>query len=112
MVSVHLQVKMEKCCDMKGFLSFLVLRLISKKSMSGEEIRREIEKRRGQKPSPGTIYPVLKCLKGKGLIADKDRKYSLTFKGRKELEIHLNTFFRTFCDIDEMKYFSTKNAKI
>jgi len=35
---------MEKCCDMKGFLSFMVLRLISKQNMSGEEIRKEIER--------------------------------------------------------------------
>ena len=99
-------------CEMKGFLSFIVLWLLSKEKVTGAGIALELKKRKGSKPSPGTIYPVLKCLKGKGLIADKDRKYSLTFKGRKELEIHLNTFFRTFCDIDEMKYFSTKNAKI
>jgi DNA-binding PadR family transcriptional regulator len=89
---------------MKGFLSFLILWLISKKSMTGTEIASELEKRRGHKPSPGTVYPVLKDLKDKGLLSvDDNKRYSLTKKGRKELDIHINTFFETFCDIDEMR---------
>jgi DNA-binding PadR family transcriptional regulator len=47
---------------------------------------------------------VLKDLKDKELLlTDDDKRYSLTKKGKKELEIHLNTFFNTFCDIDEMR---------
>jgi DNA-binding PadR family transcriptional regulator len=89
---------------MKGFLSFLILWLVSKKSRTGAEIGLELEKRKGHRPSPGTIYPVLKDLKDKGLLSmDDDKRYSLTKKGKKELEIHLNTFFNTFCDIDEMR---------
>jgi DNA-binding PadR family transcriptional regulator len=89
---------------MKGFLSFLILWLLSKESMSGAEIALELEKRKGNRPSPGTIYPVLKDLKDKGLLSmDKEKHYSLTKKGKKELETHLNTFFETFCDIDEMR---------
>lgn len=91
-------------CRMKGFLSFLILWLVSKKGMTGAEMALELEKRKGRKPSPGTIYPVLKNLKDKGLLSmDENKRYSLTKRGRKELEVHLNTFFRTFCDIDEMK---------
>ena len=91
-------------CRMKGFLSFLILWLVSKKNMAGVEIALELEKRKGSKPSPGTIYPVLKDLKDKGLLSvDKNKRYSLTNKGKKELEIHLNTFFETFCDVDEMR---------
>ena len=71
--------------------------------MTGAELALELERRKGNKPSPGTIYPVLKYLKDKGLIMDKERRYSLTSKGKKELEVHLNTFFKTFCDIEEMK---------
>jgi len=89
---------------MKGFLSFLILWLVSKNSMTGAEIALELEKRKGHKPSPGTIYPVLKDLKDKGLLSmDNNKRYSLTKKGKKELEIHINTFFETFCDIDEMR---------
>ena len=91
-------------CQMKGFLSFLILWLVSRKNMTGAEIALELEKRKGHRPSPGTIYPVLKDLKDKELLlTDDDKRYSLTKKGKKELEIHLNTFFNTFCDIDEMR---------
>ncbi|UCE75319.1 MAG: PadR family transcriptional regulator [Methanomassiliicoccales archaeon] len=91
-------------CRMKGFLNFLILWLISKEKMTGAEIAVELEKRKGHKPSPGTIYPVLKELKDKGLLSmDDNKRYSLTKQGKKELEIGLNTFFETFCDIDEMR---------
>ena len=91
-------------CRMKGFLSFLILWLISKKKMTGAEITQELEKRRGHRPSPGTIYPVLKYLTEKNLLkVDDGKKYSLTQKGKEELEMSLDTFFDTFCDIDEMR---------
>ena len=91
-------------CRMKGFLSFLILWIISKKEMTGAEITQELEKRRGHRPSPGTIYPVLKNLTEKKLIkADDTKKYSLTKKGEQELEMSINTFFDTFCDVDEMR---------
>ena len=89
---------------MKGFLSFLILWLINKKKMTGAEITLELEKRKGNKPSPGTIYPVLKDLKDKGfLIIDGNKQYSLTQNGKKELEENLHIFFATFCDVDEMR---------
>ena len=72
--------------------------------MTGAEIALELEKRRGRKPSPGTIYPVLKHLKEISILTiDDNKKYSLTEKGRKALETHLDSFIRTFYDIDEMK---------
>jgi len=91
---------MKECCDMKGFLAFIVLKLISKKNMSGEEIRKEIKKRKGTKPSPGTIYPVLKSLSKSGFIVEikgsgKSKKYKLTKKGHKEF----NSATRKFCEI-------------
>jgi len=97
---------MEKCCDMKGFLSFMVLRLISKQNMSGEEIRKEIEKRKGTKPSPGTIYPVLKSLSKNGWIKEikdsgKEKKYEITIKGKKELDIAIRKFVAMFGDMKE-----------
>ena len=91
-------------CRMKGFLTFLILWLISRKNMTGAEISQELERRRGHKPSPGTIYPVLKYLTEQNLLkVDNEKKYSLTKKGKEELEMSLNTFFDTFFDIDEMK---------
>lgn len=97
---------MAGCCDMKGFLSFLVLKLISKKAMSGEEIALELERRKGHKPSPGTIYPVLKSLKEKKLIKEiscdgKDKRYELTAAGKREVEDTTIRFVRMFCDMKE-----------
>ena len=91
-------------CHMKGFLSFLILWLLSKESRTGSELALELEKRKGHKPSPGTIYPVLKSLKDKGLLSmDEGKRYSLTKKGGKELDSSLDHFFSTFNDIDEMR---------
>ncbi len=91
---------------MKGFLSFLVLRLIMKNPMSGEEIRKELERRKGTKPSPGTIYPVLKALSENGWIGEmkdkrKEKKYKITLKGKKEVEIANKKFVAMFCDMGE-----------
>lgn len=92
-----------ECCDMKGFLSYLILWILSKKSMNGAEITKELERRKGTKPSPGTVYPALKELKEKGLIiADKDKTYSLTRKGEKELKSACNFFCKIFYDMKEM----------
>jgi len=91
-------------CKSKGFLSFLILWLISKKTMTGAEIASELEKRKGKRPSPGTIYPVLKHMKEKTLLSiDENKRYTLTEKGKKSLEAHLDAFIKTFYDIDEMK---------
>ena len=91
-------------CRMRGFLSFLILWLISKKEMTGAEISEELEKRKGHRPSPGTVYPVLKYLTEEKLLSvDKDKKYTLTPLGEEELDMSLNHFFETFCDVDEMR---------
>ena len=72
--------------------------------MTGAEIASELQKRKGRKPSPGTIYPVLKHMKEENLVSmDENKSYTLTKKGEKNLEDHLQTFIRTFHDIDEMK---------
>ncbi len=100
---------MKTCCDMKGFLSFIVLKLIGKKNMSGEGIMQEIKKRKGTKPSPGTIYPVLKALSQNGFIEEvkssgKTKKYKLTKKGQKELKLATKKFCEIFYDMkDEFK---------
>jgi len=94
------------CCDMKGFLSFLVLRFISRKEMSGEDIRKELERRKGTKPSPGTIYPVLKHLHEQGFIEPidakaKEKKYRVTAAGRKEAKDSTKRFISLFCCMRE-----------
>jgi PadR family transcriptional regulator PadR len=91
------------CCEMKGYLSYLILWILSKKRMNGAQIGRELEKRRGTKPSPGTIYPALKELKNSGLIKiDTDKSYSLTNNGEEELISACKFFCQIFYDMKEM----------
>jgi len=74
--------------------------------MKGAEIGRELEKRRGTKPSPGTIYPALKELRNKGLIdIDDNKNYSLTPKGEEELKLACKFFCKIFYDMEEMSDF-------
>ena len=95
---------MDHCCEMKGFLTFMTLKLISKNPMSGDDIRNELEKRKGTKPSPGTIYPCLKHMVSKGLIKEcadcgKEKKYELTKEGKSVLTISTKRFVRMFGDM-------------
>ena len=95
---------MRTCCDMRGFLSFIVLRLVSKKNMSGDELRKDLAKRKGHKPSPGTIYPVLKFLNESGFIEEiknksKMKKYKITPAGQKELKLATKKFCQIFYDM-------------
>ena len=88
---------------MRGFLSYLILWIIRDKSMTGNEIAIELEKRKGTKPSPGTIYPALKDLVEKGLIScDEGKSYNITKKGKAELCKACTMFCRTFYDMGDM----------
>ncbi|MBS3105919.1 PadR family transcriptional regulator [Candidatus Woesearchaeota archaeon] len=97
---------MRNCCDMRGFLSFIVLKLICKRNMSGEDIRQELKKRKGSKPSPGTVYPVLKALSESGFIQEvkngaKEKKYKITKKGKNELKAATRKFCMIFYDMKD-----------
>ena len=74
------------CCDMRGFLSFSILWHLRKKEMYGQELAETLEKMRGVKPNPGTLYPALKELEKQGLVKTQKegRKiiYSLTETGK------------------------------
>jgi DNA-binding PadR family transcriptional regulator len=92
-------------CDMRGMLGFLILFLLSKKPMHGQEIADEIAKRKGEKPTPGTIYPALKNLREMEFISSKDEKegktivYTLTERGKNALRISKRRFIRTFVGV-------------
>src|SRR5271170_5775922 len=92
-----------KGCDMRGFLSFQILWLLSKKEMHGEEIAEEIERRRGEKPKAGTIYPALKSLSESGMIKGKKSgkiiKYALTTEGRAAVKAAKAYFVHCIGDI-------------
>jgi DNA-binding PadR family transcriptional regulator len=84
-------------------LSFYILWLLSKEPMNGQELSEELGKRRGTKPTPGTIYPALKELRLKGL-ADMERKgrstiYTLTESGREGLNEACDYFCSVFGEI-------------
>lgn len=73
--------------------------------MHGEEIAREIQKRKGKKPKTSTLYPALKQLSDKGLIKGerKGKKivYSLTKDGEKTIKKAAQYFSRAFKEIIE-----------
>lgn len=95
---------------MKGYLTYLILWNLSQTSMNGAQITREFEKRRGTKPSPGTIYPALKELKNRGLIdVDNKKTYSLTNDGENELKSACKLFCKIFYDAKEMSEFCKRN---
>ncbi|MBW2990716.1 PadR family transcriptional regulator [Candidatus Woesearchaeota archaeon] len=85
--------------ELKGFLSFLILHELSLKRLCGDELSANIGKRRGTSLTPGTIYPALKRLRKKKLIAyrrqGRKKVYSLTELGEKELE-KLYTLFSAY----------------
>lgn len=64
----------------------------------------EIAKRKGEKPSPGTIYPALKNLREMGFIVDEksDGKiivYNLTQAGKNALMIAKRRFVKIFLGV-------------
>ena len=71
--------------------------------MHGQEITEEIEKRKGEKPSPGTIYPALKHMREAGLITEtkegKTITYDLTDKGKEDLKIAKSHFCKVFSGV-------------
>jgi len=91
------------CCDMRGMLSFMLLWLLCKRPMYGQELAEEIAKRRGEKPNPGTIYPALKHLQKRGLVQmrSEGRKtvYELTTEGQTGVAKASVYFCRVFGEI-------------
>ena len=71
--------------------------------MYGQELATEIGKRRGGKPNPGTIYPALKDLAGRGMIKahveGHTSVYELTERGRVGYQNALAYFKRAFGEI-------------
>jgi PadR family transcriptional regulator, regulatory protein PadR len=95
----------ESACDMRGMLSFMILWLLSKRPMYGQELAAEIGKRRGEKPNPGTIYPALKDLASRGMIRahleGHNNVYELTDRGEVGLLKALTYFKKAFGEIFE-----------
>jgi len=90
---------------MRGFLTFQILWELDKEELNGQQIAERIAKRRGTKPTPGTIYPALKELKnGKYIEGAKEGRqivYHLTSEGDKALIEASRYFLQAFGDIAE-----------
>jgi len=89
---------------MRGMLGFLILFLLSKQTMHGQELADDIARRRGERPSPGTIYPALKNLREMGFISAEEKEgktivYSLTERGKNALTIAKRRFVKTFLGV-------------
>lgn len=79
-----------------GLLSLYVLHLLAETPRYGNDIMRELEERTGGRwgSNPGAIYPLLTAMEKRGLVEGEweephkrtRRIYSLTPKGRQELE--------------------------
>jgi PadR family transcriptional regulator PadR len=95
------------CCEglARGFLNFQILWELDKEKLNGQQIAERIAKRRGSKPTPGTIYPALKELKkGKYIKGEKVGRqivYHLTPKGDDALLDASRYFLQAFGDIAE-----------
>ena len=73
----------------KGLLKYFMLKLISERKSSGYDLIKKIEEHSGNKPSTGTVYPLLKSMQNEGWIKglEKDDKiyYEITKSGKKKL---------------------------
>ncbi len=90
----------ELCCDMRGLLSFMILWLLTRKSMYGSEIAEELRTLRGINPNPGTLYPALKELEKRKLVESElkgnIRLYKLTSRGKAGFEVAHDYFCTCF----------------
>ncbi len=79
----------------RGDVKFLVLEILASGPRHGYEIIREIEDRRGFRPSAGSIYPTLQMLEEGGFLtgADRDGKrvFTVTDAGRELLATRADT---------------------
>ena len=100
----------------KGMLKFMIILELKSKPLHGYEIIKRIEARTGfWKPSPGTVYPVLKNMVDEKIIyyktEGKKKVYYLTKKGRyiakkiskkrKEMRSKFIEVFSKMMDIDK-----------
>ena len=107
--------KTEPHIEFKGLLSFLILHELNTKQQAGEDLAKKIGKRKGTILTPGTIYPALKKLKNKKLIKfekkGRRKEYTLTEKGKKDLEITYNVFSTYFFGLKNKIKRITKEKK-
>jgi PadR family transcriptional regulator, regulatory protein PadR len=87
--------------DLRGLLSFWLLWELRLGPLNGAQLSERIAYRRGNAPSPGTLYPALASLEKAGLVKKRrdgrETAYDLTPKGRDDLDCgttYLRVVFR------------------
>jgi DNA-binding PadR family transcriptional regulator len=103
---------MSRFLELKGFLSFLILHELGKKSRCGDDLAKRIGRRKGTTLTPGTIYPALKELRAHQLIEytqfGRKKMYVLTPAGEKELKALYKEFSRYFYGLKALIHRETK----
>lgn len=73
----------------RGFLGIFILKALADTPQSGYALMKHMAEHVGQKPSAGSMYPLLDSLHEKGLISVREegrsKEYSITKEGRKHL---------------------------
>ena len=84
-----------KCCDMKGFLTYLILWILSRKSMTGAEIAKELDK-----PiiKPVSIDTSKKPIKPKSKRYAQRRPFLVKKLGKKQKLPFIDLKVLRFCD--------------
>ena len=93
----------------RGHLKIMVLKGLSEKPMTGYSLMNYINEKIGIKPSPGSMYPLLKSLEENKLIKSKEidskKIFALTPKGK-------NTIKELWKHKEEMHEKAVKSLKI
>lgn len=75
---------------LRGILKLLILKELEKSDNTGYALIQKISAKTSKKPSPGSVYPLLKELTNSGFLKvrteGKKKIYSLSEKGRKVLD--------------------------
>ena len=77
---------------LKGLLKMSMLKIISENKATGYEIIKKVNELTGEKPSTGSIYPLLKSMANKGWIVgitvDGKTIYEISDSGKKVVQAH------------------------
>ncbi|PVX26461.1 MAG: PadR family transcriptional regulator [Candidatus Bathyarchaeum sp.] len=76
----------------KGLLKMCMLKIISMENVSGYQIMKRVEVLIGEKPSTGSVYPLLKSMQDEGWIVGKKEGnktiYEITEQGKEIVQKH------------------------
>jgi DNA-binding PadR family transcriptional regulator len=77
---------------LKGLLKMAMLKIISENKATGYEIIKKVNELTGEKPSTGSIYPLLKSMESKGWITGTTTNgkttYEITASGIEVVQAH------------------------